>query len=89
MPISFGGHILDMMVPFQVMADFQPKVFCMVSPANSLTCEVIFSGRSFMYSRNKIGPRTEPWGTPDVTEVCCLFIDLSEIKCCHFSVTYS
>ena len=28
--ISFGGHILDMMIPFQVMANFQPKVFCMV-----------------------------------------------------------
>ena len=40
-----------------------------VSSANSLTCEVIFSGRSFMYSRNKIGPRTEPWGTPDVTGI--------------------
>ena len=39
-----------------------------ISSANSLTCEVIFLGRSFMYmyNRNKIGPRTEPWDTPDV-----------------------
>ena len=40
-----------------------------VSSTNSLNCEVIFTGRTFMYSRNKIGPRTEPWGTPDVTGI--------------------
>ena len=38
-----------------------------VSSSKSLTCEFLFSGRSFMYRRNKIGPRTEPWGTPEVT----------------------
>ena len=43
--------------------------FTAVSSANSLTCELIFSGRSFMYNKNKIGPRTEPWGTPDVTGI--------------------
>ena len=36
-PISFGSHILDMMVPFQTMADFQPKVFCMVYCLYKLT----------------------------------------------------
>ena len=38
-----------------------------VSSSKSLTCELMFSGRSFMYRRNKIGLRTEPWGTPEVT----------------------
>ena len=40
-----------------------------VSSAKSLTCEFMFSGRSFMYRRNKIGPRTEPWGIPRVTGI--------------------
>ena len=26
-----------------------------------------YSGKSFMQMRNKIGPNTVPWGTPDVT----------------------
>ena len=37
-----------------------------VSSAKSLTCEFMFSGRSFMFRRNKIGRRTEPWGTREV-----------------------
>ena len=40
-----------------------------VSSAKRLTCEFMFSGRSFMYRRNKTGPRTEPWGTPKVTGI--------------------
>ena len=26
-----------------------------------------YSGKSFIYIRKRIGPRTVPWGTPDVT----------------------
>ena len=40
-----------------------------VSSAKSLTCEWICSGRSFIYNKNRIGPKTDPWGTPDVTEI--------------------
>ena len=29
----------------------------------------MFSGRSFMYRRNKTGQRTGPWGTPEVTGI--------------------
>ena len=130
-PICFCGHILYILVPVQVMTDFQSKVLCMVyclqtwscrtywvwrgfraqvicrtwhllwlkcishvfshlssfwrsccrvwessllvaikytavSSAKSLTCKFMFSGRTFMYRRNKFGPRTEPRGTPEV-----------------------
>ena len=40
----------------------------MLSSAKSLSllcCK--YSKKSFMYIRNKIGPRTVPWGTPEVT----------------------
>ena len=32
----------------------------------SLTAELRPSGKSFIYSKNSSGPRTVPWGTPDV-----------------------
>ena len=32
----------------------------------SLTVELRPSGKSFIYSKNSSGPRTVPWGTPDV-----------------------
>ena len=38
-----------------------------VSSANRQTCDCTLSGRSFMYNRNKIGPRTDPCGTPEET----------------------
>ena len=38
-----------------------------VSSANRRTCDCTLSGRSFMYNRNKIGPRTDPCGTPEET----------------------
>ena len=38
-----------------------------VSSAKSLTLDLTCSGRSFMYARKRIGPRTEPCGTPDET----------------------
>ena len=41
----------------------------MLSSANSLSLLYFsYSGKSFMKIRNRIGPRTVPWGTPDVTE---------------------
>ena len=39
------------------------------SSAKSLTLDLKCSGRSFIYSRNKMGPRTEPWGTPEETGI--------------------
>ena len=38
-----------------------------VSSANRRTWDCTLSGRSLMCSRNKIGPRTEPCGTPEDT----------------------
>ena len=35
-----------------------------VSSAKSLTLDSTTSGRSFIYIKNKRGPRTEHWGTP-------------------------
>ena len=40
----------------------------MQSSANSGTVELeMHSGRSFMYTRNRMGPSTVPCGTPEVT----------------------
>ena len=52
-----------------------------VSSANNLTSEWMFSGRSLIYKRNKIGPKTEPWGTPDVTGISD---DFSPSKATHW-----
>ena len=38
-----------------------------VSSANNRIFDLVLSGRSLMFIKNSIGPRTEPWGTPDVT----------------------
>ena len=38
-----------------------------VSSARSRTCDDSFSGRLFMKTRNRIGPKTEPCGTPELT----------------------
>ena len=38
-----------------------------MSSAKSLTLDLTCSGRSFMYARNKMGPRTDPCGTPEET----------------------
>ena len=35
------------------------------SSANRQTEDLILSGRSFMKIRKRIGPKTDPWGTPD------------------------
>ena len=40
-----------------------------VSSAKSLTLDLTWSGRSFMYARKSMGPRTGPCGTPEDTAV--------------------
>ena len=37
------------------------------SSAKRRTDDPIFSGRSLMKMRNRTGPKTDPWGTPDRT----------------------
>ena len=44
-------------------------VYKAVSSAKSLTLDFPCSGRSFMYARKRIGPRTEPCGTPEETGI--------------------
>ena len=38
-----------------------------VSPANSLTLEVIFSNKSLIYTKKNRGPKMDPCGTPALT----------------------
>ena len=38
-----------------------------VSSANNRILDLVLSGRSLIYIKISIGPRTEPWGTPYVT----------------------
>ena len=40
-----------------------------VSSAKSLTPDLTWSGRSFIYARKSMGPRTEPCGTPEDTAI--------------------
>ena len=40
-----------------------------VSSVKTLTLDLKCSGRSFMYARNKMGLRTEPWRMPEVTGI--------------------
>ena len=58
-------------------------MYTAVSSAESRTCHDSFSGRSFMNTWNRIGPKTESWGTieltgtdpdssPSITTVCNL-----------------
>ena len=37
------------------------------SSAKRRTGDLIFSGRSLIKMRNRTGPKTDPWGTPDRT----------------------
>ena len=41
-----------------------------LSSANSLILDVRLFSMSLMYRRNRSGPSTVPWGTPDVTIMC-------------------
>ena len=38
-----------------------------VSLANKRNWDWTFSGKLLMYSKNNIGPSTDPWGPPEVT----------------------
>ena len=40
-----------------------------VSSAKNLTLDLPCSGRSFMYAKKRIGPRTEPCWTPEKTGI--------------------
>ena len=43
------------------------SVYRTLSSANRRTEDLMLSGRSFIKIRNRIGPKTDPWGTPDNT----------------------
>ena len=50
----------------------QSRIECMFlyrtqSSANRRTEDQMLSGRSFIKNRNRIGPKTDPWGTPGNT----------------------
>ena len=48
-----------------------------VSSAKGLTLDLILSGRSFIYARKSMGPRIEPFGTP---EDIAILSDLTPFK---------
>ena len=37
------------------------------SSANRQTEDLMLSSKSFIKKRNRFGPKTDPWGTPDIT----------------------
>ena len=68
-----------------------------MSSANSLTLDLICAGRSLMYAMKRVGPRTEPCGTPEETGIKleivpsdttdCFFFLLSKESLIHFRVS--
>ena len=56
-----------------------------VSSAKSLTLDLTCSGRSLMYAIKRIGPRTEPCGTPEETGTSSELIPLITIVCFRLS----
>ena len=56
-------------------------LYIKVSSAYSFTWDGTIIGRSLMYNRNKRGPRTEPWGTPDKTLIEQLLVLFSTTRC--------
>ena len=66
-----------------------------VSAAKSLTPDRTCSGRSLIYARKRMGPRTEPCGTPEDTGMLSELITLITTDCIllskkpliHFSVS--
>ena len=52
--------------------------------AKSLTVDLTCSGRSFMYARKRIGPRTEPCGGPEETGIFSELIPLITTACFRF-----
>ena len=59
-----------------------------VSSAKSLTLDLTCSGMSFMYAMKRIGPRTEPCGTPEQIEILSEFIPLITTACFRLSKKY-
>ena len=57
------------------------------SSVNSFMFEEILSVKSFIYTKNKIGPRTDPCGTPASTPVQSEFIPF-KTRHCFLSLTY-
>ena len=56
-----------------------------VSSAKSLTLDFTCSGRSFMYARKRIGPRTEPCRTPEETGTSSELMPLITTVCFRLS----
>ena len=56
-----------------------------VSSAMSLTLDLTCSGRSFMYARKRIGPRTEPCGMPEETGTLSELMSLITTVCFRLS----
>ena len=56
-----------------------------VSSAKNLTLDLTCSGRSFMYARKRIGPRTEPCGTPEETGIFSELNPLFTMACFRLS----
>ena len=52
-----------------------------VSAAKSLTIDLACSGRSLIYTRKRIGPRTEPYGTPEETGIQFEFTPFMTTAC--------
>ena len=58
------------------------RLYSTQSSAKSLVVECLTQdGRSLMYIRNSSGPKTLPWGTPEVTEAT-LLTHPSTMTCC-------
>ena len=51
------------------------------SSANSRIWEWVPVGRSLIYNRKRIGPKTEPWGTPGVTWIWSEVVPSSMTRC--------
>ena len=56
-----------------------------VSSAKCLTLDLTYSGRSLLYARKRIGPRTEHCGTPEETGTSSELIPLITTVCFRLS----
>ena len=56
-----------------------------MSSATKLSLDLTCPGRSFMYARKRIGPRTEPCGTPEETGIFSELIPLITTACFRLS----
>jgi len=67
--LNFRSHFSEYLPKFSNL--FLDLIICynLISSANILTLLVISLGMSFTYKRYNKGPKTEPWGTPLLTEL--------------------